>query len=133
MNEPSAIRRICWLACSAAVALVGAAAHADPPSPPQEAFTACANAKEGDACTVSMHGHDVSGTCSQFGTQGLACRPNRPPGPPPEAVAACASSKEGDSCTVTLHGESLSGTCRKGPSGQEPLACMPAGGPPPPP
>lgn len=56
----------------------------------------------------------------------------RPPGPPPEAVEACKDSSEGDACTVEFRGQTLAGTCRKGPNGEQPLACMPARPPEPP-
>jgi hypothetical protein len=43
----------------ALAALMGSAsqAHANPPDPPQEAIDACANLKDGAACTLSFHGH----------------------------------------------------------------------------
>lgn len=116
------------------IALAGATAFADPPappSPPQEAFDACASSKEGDACSVSFQGHSIAGTCATFpGSNKLACRPNGPPPPPPEAVKACASSKAGEACTVDMHGHSVTGTCEHGPDGNGPLACRPAGPPP---
>ncbi len=80
-----------WTEVLIAVALLpvcAAVASADPePScphhgPPPEAFTACASATQGDACTVSFGGHDMSGTCEPFADGGLACRPDHPPPPP---------------------------------------------------
>jgi hypothetical protein len=109
-------------------------AHADPPpgrhAPPKEAFDACAGSKEGDSCSVNIHGHDIAGTCATFGDLGLACRPSSPPPPPPEALEACASAKQGDACTVTFDGHAVTGTCEPFPGSQS-LACRPAGGPPP--
>ncbi len=111
-----------------------AVAFADPPAPPtppQEAFDACASSKEGDACSVSFQGHTIAGTCAAFpGSSKLACRPNGPPPPPPEAIKACASSKAGDACSVDFHGHTLQGTCAQGPDGSGPLACRPNGPPP---
>ncbi len=55
-----------------------------PRKPPQEAFTACVNLAEGDACSVKLRDHTISGTCEKFPEQTeLACRPDHPPGPPP--------------------------------------------------
>lgn len=53
------------------------------------------------------------------------------PGPPPEAIAACEDLEEGDECTVEFRGRSLTGTCTPGPRNDDPLLCMPEGGPPP--
>ena len=99
------------------------AAKADPEarrSPPQEAFDACKSAKDGDACTVTFHDHSHAGTCAQFGTQGLACRPK----PPQAAIDACASSKAGDACTVTFDSRQVTGTCAA--PADDVLACRPA-------
>jgi hypothetical protein len=87
--HPSPRRARKDLPLAVALAIVGltATALADPPhpGPPPEAFTACEGKAVGDACTVSLHGTDLAGTCSTPpGNQGLACRPNhRPPRPPP--------------------------------------------------
>jgi len=127
---------VSFAAVAVLVPVVSAQADSPPPgpprSPPPEAFTACSGAKEGDSCTVSIHGHDIPGTCASFADRGLACRPDAPPPPPPEALAACATSKEGDACTMTFDGHSMQGTCASLPGGQA-LACRPAGPPPPPP
>jgi hypothetical protein len=111
-----------------------ALANADRPpprQPPKEAFDACANARRGDACTVTLGARSIDGTCEALpDTAALACRPSRPPGPPPEAVEACRSAKEGDACSFSFGDRSLSGTCAKGPDASAPLACRPAGAPP---
>jgi len=100
--------------------------NADPPPPlrpPQEAIDACANQKEGAACTLSFHGRSMQGTCAKEpgGHDTLACMPP----PPPEAVEACANLSEGATCTVSHHGRDIQGKCRNSPSGPGPLACMP--------
>jgi hypothetical protein len=114
-------------------ALPFAIARADRPpprQPPKEAFAACASAKRGDACTVSLGDRAITGTCEAFpDTAALACRPSRPPGPPPEAVDACRSAKEGDACSFSLGDRALSGSCARGPDAAAPLACRPAGAP----
>lgn len=125
---------------AAVLPLAIASADRPPPrQPPQAAFDACARAKRGDACTVALGDRSIDGTCEQFpDTAALACRPLHPPdppdppGPPPEAVAACRSAKEGDACSFTLGDRSLSGACVRGPDAAMPLACRPAGAPPPP-
>ncbi|MBL0212808.1 MAG: hypothetical protein IPQ07_02880 [Myxococcales bacterium] len=111
-------------------ALPFAIANADrppPPRPPKEAFEACARLKAGDACTVTLGTHTLSGVCATGpdGTGALACKPEHPPGPPPEAVEACAKSSEGDACSVSLDDHTITGTCAKGPDGAGPLACKP--------
>jgi hypothetical protein len=65
---------------------------------------------------------------------------DQPPGPvdaprkPPQAAFdACKSAREGDTCSVSFNGHTVTGTCRKGPSGEEELACVPARPPGPPP
>lgn len=113
---------------------IARADHPPPRQPPKAAFDACASAKRGDACTVALGDRSIDGTCEAFpDTAALACRPLRPPGPPPQAVDACRSAKEGDACSFTHGDHSLSGTCAKGPDTSAPLACRPAGAPPPPP
>ncbi len=75
------------------VALVplASSAFADPPSgsppkPPQEAFTACASSKDGDACSVTFRDRTMSGVCHTT-PDGLACRPDgMPSGPPPSST-----------------------------------------------
>jgi hypothetical protein len=53
-----------------------------PPTPPSEAFEACASSRDGDACTVKLPDREIQGTCAPFHDAGLACRPNGPPPPP---------------------------------------------------
>jgi hypothetical protein len=108
--------------------------NADPPPPlrpPQEAIDACANQKEGAACTMSLDGQSVQGKCVKGpeGQEPLACMPPPPLRPPQEAIDACANQKEGAACTLSFHGRSMQGTCAKEPGGHDTLACMP---PPPP-
>jgi hypothetical protein len=74
--------------------LWSAAAFADPPEPPphqgprrplpEAAFTACANLKEGDACTAKMRDHERPGTCFLGHEERLWCRPQHAPPPPPQ-------------------------------------------------
>ena len=58
-----------------------------PPKPPKEAYTACANLIENDACTITTpNGNAIDGICaptpeSKTGCS-LACRPNDMPKPP---------------------------------------------------
>lgn len=79
-----------WISASlvafSLVAIAGSA-FADPPSPPPEAFTACANAKSGDACTVQLRDRSVDGTCkeSRSDSSKLFCLPKDMP-PPPHAM-----------------------------------------------
>jgi hypothetical protein len=102
-----------------------------PPHPPQAAIDACASKAAGDACTVSLGEHSMSGTCAALPDAGtLACRPDHPPGPPPEAFEACSGKSAGDACSVTHDGHTLGGSCSHGPHGDGPLACKPDGAPP---
>ena len=119
------------------LALPFAIARADRPAghpgPPQAAFDACASAKAGDACSVTMHEHTIAGVCAAApDSTALACRPDHPPGPPPEAIAACSGHAAGDACSMTHDGHAMTGSCSLGPDGAGTLACHPAGGPPPP-
>jgi len=44
--------------------------------PPQAAFDACAKAKAGDACSVVLHDHKMTGTCGPAReSSALVCRP----------------------------------------------------------
>jgi hypothetical protein len=57
-----------------------------PRQPPPEAFSACANHREGDPCAVAIFGRTIEGTCAAFLPQpqrSLVCRPNQMPGGPP--------------------------------------------------
>ena len=88
-----------WIPAAAAIALVGlvADANADGDRPgrppiPKEAFAACANLAEGDACTVTFGPNTIDGTCAKTPDGDLACRPNHPPpGPPPEPKSTSGS------------------------------------------
>lgn len=62
--------------------------------------------------------------CITFNT--TAYSQGEPPQPPQEAVEACASKADGDVCSFTgPRNDTLSGTCRKGPQGEDKLACAP--------
>jgi len=136
-NRPWASRTVktAGLAFGLALLAVAGRAVADPPphhGPPPQAFTACDGKAHGDACSVSFHGTDVSGTCdAPPGESRLACRPDHPPPPPPEAFAACDGKASGDACSVSFHGNAVSGTCGA-PPGESRLSCMPRDMPPPP-
>ena len=114
------------------LALPFAIARADHPhhKPPQAAFDACASSKAGDACTVALHDHKLTGVCVvAHDSSALVCRPDHPPGPPPAAIEACNGHGEGDACSVTHDGHDLAGTCARGHDGEGPLACRPAHAP----
>lgn len=105
--------------------------------PPLEATKACASSSSGAACSFTVSGHTVSGTCEAPPDEsaGLACRPSGPPpghhrGPPPEATTACASSSSGATCSFTIGDRTVSGTCEAPPDGSSGLACRPSGPPP---
>jgi hypothetical protein len=70
---------LCLLPLAASIAAADPEPGGPPPTPPDEAFSACANAKQGDGCTVSFGGHEITGTCTPFPGHGLACRPDQPP------------------------------------------------------
>ena len=58
-----------------------------PPKPPKEAYTACANLIENDACTITTpNGNAIVGICApppeSKSSSTLACRPNAIPKPP---------------------------------------------------
>ncbi len=108
---------------------IASADHRPPPHPPQAAIDACKSSQRGDACSVSLDGHTLTGKCDappDVANAPLACRPD---GPPPEAIAACDGASEGDACTLTHDGHSAAGTCVHGPGGRGPLACRPEGAP----
>jgi hypothetical protein len=53
------------------------------PKPPEEAFKACQDKEAGAACTVSLMGREMKGTCSALpGEKRLACKPEGMPTPP---------------------------------------------------
>ena len=64
--------------------------HPHPPKPPKEAYTACANLIENDACSISTpDGNVLDGVCAPAPdskeskeSSTLACRPNHMPKPP---------------------------------------------------
>ena len=51
----------------------------EPPAPPPEAVSACANLNEGDACTVQLDDRSLQGVCSSKQDGALFCRPEHPP------------------------------------------------------
>lgn len=53
-----------------------------PPTPPQEAFSACANLQSGASCSVNFQGQTIAGTCAAFADGRLFCRPEGMPPPP---------------------------------------------------
>jgi hypothetical protein len=98
--------------------------------PPQEAYTACQDESEGDACEVKLRDRTITGSCVADKQDGkLFCMPDQPPGPPPGAAEACQSKSEGDSCSMQGPdgNEGPAGTCEKGPDGQ--LGCRPSAPP----
>jgi hypothetical protein len=67
------------------LALFSSAAEADgaPPLPP-EAYAACDSKSAGEACSVSIHGRDLAGTCAAGPDDPrLFCRLTAPPPRPP--------------------------------------------------
>ena len=56
---------------------------------PEEAFAACKDLSEGDACTVTLHDHQLDGVCKKVhDDERLVCLPPHPPhehrAPPPQ-------------------------------------------------
>jgi hypothetical protein len=102
--------------------------------PPAESLEACASSSADAACSFSMGGNTLTGTCvTPPGSSTLACRPNHPPGeqrgPPAEAITACSGRAAEASCSFTHDGRSLTGTCGARPpevGSAGPLACRPA-------
>ena len=120
-----------FVAAILVTALPFAIAAADGPRPPhpppQAALDACAKSKQGDACSLALHGETLAGTCVTVpDTSTLACLPDRPPPPPREAVEACSNAKEGAACSFAHGDHSITGSCAKGPRGEMPLACRPS-------
>src|SRR5262245_46463794 len=108
------------------IAAVAPFAFAHPEHPPKEAFDACTNHKQGDACTVKLRDFTLDGTCITLPDQAdLVCRPNHPPPPPPQAFEACRGASEGDACSFEIEDHTVSGTCVNKPDGNGPLACRP--------
>ncbi len=85
MRQQSLLRSLLALSAVTTLLAVAVAAEADPPAPPAEAYTACDSKAEGDACTVTIHEHTITGTCATLPKETkLHCRPSGPPpGPPP--------------------------------------------------
>jgi hypothetical protein len=97
-----------------------------PHGPPPEAIAACKDQSEGSACTVSLHGQSIDGTCRKGpdGDGPLACAPSHPPAPPAEAIEACINKAAGNACTVQFDDRTVDGTCRSLPNESD-LVCMP--------
>jgi hypothetical protein len=107
------------------LSIVALADRPPPPRhrPPPEAFEACKTLKRGDACSMTLRDHAVTGTCdAPPNVTELACRPD---GPPPESLAACKQKSEGDACSFVLGQDTIAGTCSKGPHGEAELGCRP--------
>lgn len=60
----------------------GSAGQIPPEMVPPEAFEACEGMQEGDACTVSVGGEVISGTCTMLSDGRLVCIPDEAGGPP---------------------------------------------------
>jgi len=102
-------------------ALAVAAPGGGPPTPPAEAYTACAGSAASDACAVQLPDRTVAGICTADAQDALFCRPARPPhrAPPPEAYAACHERTQAAACTVKLGGgETVDGQCVADPGGE---------------
>lgn len=80
-----------WISAAAHLAVfsVGMTVLAEPPpgarphGPPKVALEACADKREGDACTVALPDREISGSCVQGLDEVLFCMPDEPPPPPP--------------------------------------------------
>jgi hypothetical protein len=129
MNPRAIPRTLAALALAGGLGAVALVASANPPAPPPEAFKACEGKARGDACTVQIDNHTLSGVCdAPPGESKLACRPEPPP-PPPEAIKACEGKARGDACSVTFGDHTMSGVC-DAPPGATQLACRPNEPPP---
>lgn len=81
-------KSVWWAAVAALVVLDALAsstlAWADPPAPPEPAFTACEAKAAGDACSAQLGDRTLAGTCRAHPAAGrLFCMPDHPP-PRPE-------------------------------------------------
>ena len=77
------ISMIVLMAASLGMAAVAFADSDRPHGPPPEAFSACADSKEGDACTVKLRDRSLDGKCQMFSEdKKLFCMPNDMPPPP---------------------------------------------------
>jgi hypothetical protein len=113
------------LAASSAKAQADGSRAAGGPSP--EMVEACNGSAAGDACTVTLKGQTLDGTCRPGPTSEapLACFPKGPPPGVPmrEAVDACNGRAAGDVCSVALTDRSIDGTCQVDP--HQSLVCLP--------
>ncbi len=104
--------------------------------PPAAARDACAQLDADAACSISIDGHSIEGTCRRGpgAADPLACAPAHlppfPHRPPREALDACAQLDADAACSISIDGHSSEGTCRRGPGADDPLACAPAHLPP---
>ena len=86
--------------------------------PPPEMVAACNGSAAGDACTFTLKGQAVNGTCRAGPTPEapLACFPKGPLPGIAAAQAACNGRAAGDSCTVAFSDRTVEGTCRPDPN-----------------
>ena len=95
---------------------------------PPEMVAACNGSAVGDACTFTLKGQAVNGTCRAEPTPEapLACFPKGPLPGIAAAQAACKGRAAGDSCTVAFSDRSVEGSCRADPDPQRngSLICM---------
>ena len=87
-------------------------------SPPPEMVAACSGSVAGDACTFTLNGQAVNGTC-RAGPKPeapLACFAKGPLPGVGAAQAACKGRTAGDSCTVAFSDRTVDGTCRADPT-----------------
>ncbi|MEW6433945.1 MAG: hypothetical protein AB1730_20790 [Myxococcota bacterium] len=102
--------------------------------PPPEAKQACANLSASAACSFTIDGRSIAGTCLNRPMGGeLVCHPNDVPmgitrhGPPQESIDACQGKAANAACSfVAPHGGTMTGTCFAPPNGKG-LACRPSG------
>lgn len=123
--------------------------------PPQEAIAACASLTADAACSFTIDGQAMTGTCGERRNgSGLVCRPaGMGPGsgqcmgggncgggkgmgmgmgrhgPPAEALAACKNLSASTACSFQgRNGQTIQGTCLNRPMGGE-MVCHPNGAP----
>ncbi|HWA76691.1 MAG TPA: hypothetical protein VG937_30370 [Polyangiaceae bacterium] len=84
------------------------------------------------ACSVASAA-DTSSATNESALAETGANGQRPHRPPQAAFDACKGATEGASCSVTFRDRTVDGTCRKGPNGEDELACVPAHPPGPPP
>lgn len=102
--------------------------------PPAEAKQACANLSASAACSFTIEGRSIAGTCLNRPMGGeLVCHPNDVPmgiarhGPPQASIDACQGKAANAACSfVAPHGQTMTGTCFAPPNGKG-LACRPSG------